>query len=167
MKIIVPALAVVVAMATTATADIQARFIEGAPKDRFEFTNTGDCTLGASQIKLNLGESSAGLIFDTTAAGAGVEVFQPLEIVAGAELLNVVPVLKDGDNTALLELRGLNPGQSVAFTIDVDDTLGGREITVSGSEILGARVSLTGAETSDGRFDERGVATLTLPACLS
>jgi len=61
--------------ATPAFADIEVTFLESAPKDRFTFTNTGACDLGPAVLSLDLAGSAAGLIFDTSGAGAGVEVF--------------------------------------------------------------------------------------------
>ena len=92
-------------------------------------------------------------------------MFQPLQIVAGAEQLVGTPDAQDGDTRVLLRLRGLAPGQIVAFTIDVDDTAGGREITVSGSEILGASVTLTAGTATRADFDQSGRAVVPMPAC--
>ncbi|WP_420332888.1 aggregation factor core [Roseibium sp.] len=130
-------------LATSANADISVRFDEGAPKDRFTFENVGSCPIGASELVLDISGSKAGLIFDTTGAGAGVEVFQPLEIVSGAQSLAAITKVKDGDNAVTLSIAELQPGAKIAFTIDVDDTAGGREITVSGSEIEGASVTFS------------------------
>lgn len=123
-------------------ANLAVSFDEGAPKDRFTFANTGSCTIADAQIVLDLSSSKSGLIFDVTGKGAGVEVFQPMEITGGAQALLGVPKVKDGDNQIRLDIGELKAGQRIAFTIDVDDTAGGREITVSGSEIAGARVRL-------------------------
>lgn len=154
--------------ATTAVADIAVRFDEGAPKDRFTVTNIGDCALPATQLTLDLGKAPSGLIFDVTSAGAGVEVFQPFELVAGAENLVSTPTVLDGDAAIMLDMIGLGIGQSVAFTIDVDDTGGGREITVSGSEIAGATVSAQIAgQTMTGTFTDRAAALITSTACTS
>ena len=117
-------------------------FDEGAPKDRFTFANTGSCAIADAQIVLDLSSSKSGLIFDVTGKGAGVEVFQPMEVTVGAQALLSVPKVKDGDNQIKFDIGELKAGQRIAFTIDVDDTAGGREITVSGSEIAGARVRL-------------------------
>ena len=86
-----------VALSSPATADLQVEFVEGAPKDRFVFTNVGDCALGAGQFEIDFVNSSAGLIFDVTNEGAGVEVFQPFEITVGAEYLTSQPLITDGD----------------------------------------------------------------------
>ena len=62
---------------------IEVRFIESAPKDRFIINNTSECNLSEFTFSIDLSESVGKLIFDTTEAGAGVEVFQPFEIVSG------------------------------------------------------------------------------------
>lgn len=155
-------------LASPAAADLSMQFREGAPKDRFTLTNTGDCALSAMTVTLDLGAAPAGLIFDTTASGAGVEVFQPFELVAGAELLRKTPAVLDGDAAIVLPLRGLAAGESVAFTIDVDDTGGAREITVNGSEIAGARlVAEIGGQTLSAPFTEDAVATVKTYSCTS
>lgn len=154
--------------AATAQADVAVSFQEGAPKDRFTLTNTGDCALPALRATLDIGAAPAGLIFDTTSRGAGVQVFQPFELVKGASLLRKTPVVGDGDTAIDFDLKGMAPNASLAFTIDVDDTGGGREITVSGSEMQGAAVSITiGTKVHSARFDDTARAVITTPDCLS
>lgn len=149
-----------------AQADVRVAFDEGAPKDRFTFRNTGKCTLSSAKIVLDLSRSKAGLIFDVTSSGAGVEVFQPLDFVAGKKTLKRVPKVRDGDNRLAMDIKALAPGASIAFTIDVDDTLGGREITVSNSEIEGAVVSLTTkGKTVSAPFQRNARANLSTGAC--
>ena len=151
---------------SSAQADLLIKFDEGAPKDRFTFANTGACKLENAVIRLDLSGSKAGLIFDTTSKGAGVEVFQPLEFVSGANSLSSKPSVKDGDTSIDLRIAALGPQQAIAFTIDVDDTMGGREITVSNSEILGATVELQQAGVSTSTSFETGSRTeLRLPKC--
>ena len=128
-------------IATPALADIRVVFDEGAPKDRFKIQNAGDCAFEASQVTLDLSTSSAGLIFDVTDRGAGVEVYQPFQLIEGSQALSSVPLVRDGQSEITFDIVALDPGASIEFTIDVDDTLGEREITVSGSEIEGATVS--------------------------
>ncbi|AXI48964.1 aggregation factor core [Sulfitobacter sp. SK012] len=127
-------------------------FNEGAPKDRFTITNTGSCSIENATIMLDLSTSKSGLIFDVTGKGAGVEVFQPLVIMTGADALRTIPSVKDGDNRIELDIKQLAAGKEVSFTIDVDDTMGGREITVSGSEIEGAQVKFSQSGTSETAF---------------
>ncbi|MGR3634314.1 MAG: aggregation factor core [Shimia sp.] len=147
-------------------ADLHLRFVEGAPKDRFEITNHSACALTSSTITLDLAPSQGALIFDVTGSGAGVEVFQPFEIVSGRDAFAALPTVKDGQNSVDLSIATLDPGKSIAFTIDVDDTLGAREITVTGSEISGATVQLEGMKgKSSAQFDTQATAQITGLTC--
>ena len=147
-------------------ADVTVRFDEGAPKDRFVIQNTGPCALADIVVTLDLGASRAGLIFDVTAAGAGVSVFQPLEIVEGRASLSQVPEVRDGDNTLALPIAGLAEGASIAFTIDVDDTAGTQATMVSGAEIEGAKVTvLTAGRSLEGIFGTDAKAIVPLGGC--
>lgn len=167
MKSMISACALLVA-ATSVQADLMARFDEGAPKDRFVLTNESGCDLGTVEVEFDLSGSAAGLIFDTTGAGAGVEVFQPFELVAGGDYLIDLPEVTDGDHALSLRLNRLPPKASVAFTIDVDDTAGGQEIIVNRSEITGAVVKIRseGGEAT-GTFDTTASAAVDLATCLS
>lgn len=150
----------------SAQADLVATFDEGAPKDRFTFQNVGNCTIENATLTLDLSGSAAGLIFDVTNSGAGVEVFQPFELVAGEAALQGQPIVRDGDTKIELKLLKLATQQAIAFTIDVDDTMGGREITVSDSEIKGAKVFLAGTGKSvSGEFSNAAKTRLELPDC--
>ncbi len=154
-------------LATPSLADLQVRFVEGAPKDRFTITNTG-CGLGPTAVTIDLSGSPYGLIFDVTGRGAGVEVFQPFELTAGSENLKTQPLVADGDNRLTLDLAGLPAGASVSFTIDVDDTRNSLETMVSNSEIVGASVIAKGATgTVSVTFREDATATVELSACTS
>ncbi len=153
-------------VATSLQAGVQIRFIEGAPKDRFVLTNVGSCELETSTVKIDLSQSAGRLIFDVTEKGAGVEVFQPLEFVEGADALRQIPAVVDGQNTIELEIVSLAAGDKLAFTIDVDDTIGQREITVTESEIEGATVSYTDAdETSTATFSSEALVNVTTKGC--
>jgi len=77
--------AAVMCVAIPALADVTVRFEESAPKDRFTITNDGPCPMGEVAVVIDLGASAAGLIFDVTGTGAGVSVFQPMELVRGQE----------------------------------------------------------------------------------
>lgn len=129
-----------------ANANILTQFDEGAPKDRFTFTNQSACSMDNVELLLDLSTSLAGLVFDIQAGGSGVEVFQPLEFVVGSNLLSAMPTVEDGANSVVLDIASLPSGAAISFTIDIDDTLGGREITVNGSEISGASVTLIRAD---------------------
>ncbi|MFD0916038.1 aggregation factor core [Pseudahrensia aquimaris] len=158
--------ALLVALPLSAQAELRVKFDEGAPKDRFTIRNAGKCTIKDAQITVDLSGSKSGLIFDVTSAGAGVEVFQPLDIVAGRQSLSKIPKVRDGDKKIVFDVRELSAGKSLAFTIDVDDTVGTREITVSGSEIEGAGVRFKGAEMSGfGNFSTNARAVVKTPSC--
>jgi len=151
-----------------ALADVGVRFIEGAPKDRFELTNLSTCALNSATVTVDLRPSVAGLIFDVTAEGAGVDVFQPFELVAGTAAVVSHSPVKDGDQHLVLRIRELRPGAMVAFTVDVDDTAGPRGITVTGSEMMSAvvRVETAGA-SSAAAFSAQGSTRVQTPACPS
>lgn len=150
--------------ATQALAEIDVEFREGAPKDRFTITNTGECEVRDVQLSIDLSTSAAGLIFDTTEQGAGVEVFQPFEFVAGRELVNAMPKVTDGQTIVDIDIKALARSQNIVFTIDVDDTTGNREITVNGSEIAGATIRAGGEIAT---FNERAVARMSWDSCRS
>lgn len=153
-------------LAVPAHANLTVDFDEGAPKDRFTFTNTSSCALKDTTVTLDLSGSKSGLIFDVTNAGAGVEVFQPLELVAGKKSLASIPKVKDGDNKITFSVASLAAGEKLAFTIDVDDTMGGREITVSGSEIQGAFASVsTAGKINKGTFGKNAKAVVNVDPC--
>lgn len=163
-----PAFIAVALIASQAAADIQVRFDEGAPKDRFTITRTGTCDIGTAEVTLDLSGSPHGLIFDVTATGSGVEVYQPFQLVEGKDNLSALPRVRDGDQAITLPIRSLGQAQSVAFTIDVDDTGGDREITVSNTEIAGAKVSVTTASgTYRGTFDTSAMALVQMDGCTS
>lgn len=158
--------------ASTATADIAVRFVEGAPKDRFQIMNLSACALGPIDVVIDLSQSASGLIFDTTATGEGVEVFQPFELVDGAENVLATSRINDGDNVAQLSLSDLPADGVVAFTIDVDDTLTNSnlgQIRVAGNEISGAefRIVQAGSPLLAAQFDDRGRAVASFDHCQS
>ena len=152
--------------ALPAAADVVVRFQESAPKDSFSIVNEGSCGVANAEIELDLSTSASGLIFDVTATGAGVSVFQPLELVAGQDYLSTVPEVSDGDNKLNLSVETLAPSAEIAFTIDIDDTAGVSETMVSGAEIQDAQVAITiNGATHSGNFGTDGVARIALNTC--
>ncbi|MEL7100408.1 MAG: aggregation factor core [Pseudomonadota bacterium] len=149
-------------LASPAAAELTVSFVDSAPKDIFEISYVGTCPLPAETLRIDIGTAPAGLIFDTTASGAGVQVFQPFELVAGATLLTEMPVILDGDTIITLPLTGLNSGDVIRFTIDVDDTTSSRQITVSGSKMAGASAALG---PSAAAFGADGIARIETPGC--
>lgn len=168
--------------ATPVLAELRVDFRESAPKDRFTLENTSDCAFGPIDVTLDLSSAKGGLIFDTTASGAGVEVFQPFEWVMGEEYTTAVSSVTDGQSSLRLSLSGLAPKSKLAFTIDVDDTLTNStngQIRVTGSEIEGANVRVEGVltggqgdntegrQTASGIFGLDAQARVPLNACSS
>jgi hypothetical protein len=150
-----------------ADTSITARFIEGAPKDRFEVSNISACPLVDATVIVDLSSSPAGLIFDVSSSGAGVEVFQPFEVAQNAETLKRQPHVRDGQSEVHLEIGTLPAGETLAFTIDVDDTGGGREITVSNAEIAGSRLIIDHrGQLSEAAFSQHSMASLPYDTCL-
>jgi len=61
-------------------------------------------------------------------------------MVSGASQVMGISEISDGGTDVFVDLKTLSSAVDVAFTLDLDDTAGGREITVSGAEIEGATV---------------------------
>lgn len=153
--------------AQPALADITVRFVESAPKDRFVISSD-TCPLQDVGMVIDLTGSAGGLIFDVTANGAGVEVFQPVEVQNGA--VTAQPVV-DGDQQLSFTINGLSAGNDVIISADLDDVLANSslgQIRVAGSELDGAVVQMTIAgETQTTGFAD-SANTVTLPhSCLS
>lgn len=149
-------------------AGLKVTFGDGAPKDTFRIANTSDCATGPVTLTIDMTTSTGKLIFDVTNAGAGVEVFQPLELTKGASFLNTVPEVQDGQQTLVLDISNLPKGEEIAFTIDVDDTIGAREITVTGSEMSGSALMVQSASlAADAIFDAKATAIVQTLACTS
>lgn len=162
------AAALVLSSVTAAQAGFVARFVEGAPKDTFVLEAApGACAVVPLSVTFDLTGSDGQLIFDVTDAGAGVEVFQPFELVRGAERVTAVSDVVDGDRLLQLEVSDLPEAATVVFTIDVDDTLGAREITVGRSEIVGAKVTVSDGTTEmTGVFDSTSTTRIDWPDCV-
>lgn len=153
-----------------AHANMDVSFIESAPKDRFVLQNTSQCAIKDVTVHLDLSSSLGHLIFDTTAAGAGVEVFQPFEVTRGSLQLISSNDVQDGDSTLSFTVENIDVNESASFTIDVDDTLTQSElgnIRVSGSEITGATIEIlaTNRPAVKATFDTKGKATLAINPC--
>lgn len=152
------------------SANMNIAFVESAPKDWFSLTNSGECILEKISMTVDLSNTAGKLIFDTSSAGEGVEVFQPFETREGNVQLTSAETVLDGENRLSVFVDTLAPGQSVSFTIDVDDTLPKSElgnIRVSDSEMLGGMVSLNIGDQPDvtGTFDSQALISLPSPDC--
>lgn len=134
------------------------RFVESAPRDRFEL-RIGVQPLRA--LTLDLRTSAGQLVFDTQAGGTGVEVFQPLRDEGGTQ----AGAVDDGaDRLRVVLLDGAARTQA-AFSIDVDDRMTASDlgqIRVTGGEMAGAVVVFEAADGTSLRAvfdaDNRAVA---------
>lgn len=153
-------------MAAPALADLDIEFIEGAPKDRFVISNSSSCRLARPELTIDLKTASAGLVFDVAENGAGLEVFQPFDVIEGAYHLAERPIVQDGATAITLKFRALPAWQQVTFTIDMDDTDSTRGITVSPQELRGASVTLhADSGLHFGAFDDFARARVLIPGC--
>ena len=148
-------------------ADITVRFVESAPKDRFVISSD-TCPLQDVDVVISLDGSAGGLIFDVTGAGAGVEVFQPVEVQSG--VVTAQPVV-DGDQQLSFKTGSMVAGNDIVISADLDDVLTNSslgQIRVAGSELDGAVVELTIAGESQSAVFANGTNTVTIPHnCLS
>lgn len=151
-----------------------AQFTESAPRDRFSIRNTSDESWQIRSAKLDLSTSKGRLIFDITAQGAGVEVFQPFRNETGEAILQSEPTVLDGQQTIELAFSSFSADQNYGFSIDVDDQLTESElgqIRVSGSEMNGATLAFdiinsSGEQyTISGTFNSENALQLPSPSC--
>lgn len=153
--------------AQPAMADITVRFVESAPKDRFVISSD-TCPLQNVDVLIDLAASAGGLIFDVTSAGAGVEVFQPVEVQNGA--VTAQPVV-DGDQQLSFMINGLSAGNDIVISADLDDVLADSslgQIRVAGSELNGAVVQMGIAGETQTAVFANGANTVVLPhSCVS
>lgn len=150
--------AIGVLLPSMASANLDITFRESAPKDSFIITNTSECTANNLIVNIDLSNSAGKLIFDTTAQGAGVEVFQPFEVKQG-DITLATATIKDGQSKLSITINNLEPQGTASFTIDVDDTLKQSRlgnIRVANSEIMGGEVQaiLSSANTSTSTSDK-------------
>ncbi len=154
-----------------AAAEVTARFVEGAPNDVFEIDNSGACDFGPLRLDIDLSGAPAGLLFDVTAGGPGVLVFQPLRLVAGAEQVTGLSELADGDRALALDLAGLPAGARIVISVDIDGTLANGPLgqtRVAGAEIAGATLRVVSASSAaSAAFDAGGVARVAVSGCTS
>ncbi len=142
-----------------AAQDLIMQFQDGAPKDSITLANTG-CPLTDAVVTLDLSETDAGLIFDVTSDGVGVEVFQPVEVTQGNVTVSDVT---DGSQLLTLSIPELPEFAEVRLTADLDDTMAGRQTVVVGSELAGANMVLYWqGEVATAAFQGDGIARIDL-----
>ena len=116
-------------------------FTESAPRDMFEIRNGSSTGQRIQRLALDLAPSAGRLVFDTSAGGTGVDVFQPFRAETGLAKLADAPEVKDGADRLELTFARFDAGQRFRFSIDVDDRLTTSDMgqtRVSGREMAGA-----------------------------
>jgi len=157
-------------ISSSSYANIEVQFRDGAPKDKFTISNKSICDVQKIAMNIDLTNSNGRLIFDTTASGQGVEVFQPFEVTKGQVSLNKTGNVNDGDKLLSLIITSIAANDTASFTIDVDDTLAKSElgnIRVTDAEIAKGTVSATinNNEALNATFDGKGKAVLLMANC--
>ena len=151
-----------------------ARFVESAPRDRFIISNESSAGWSIVAVAIDLSTSAGNLIFDTTAEGAGVEVFQPFRNDGGKANLEQEPQVSDGDQSINLRFSTFQAGEDFTFSIDIDDQLTSSDlgqIRVSNNEFIGTHLNLRivnsegSTHTLSGTFDDANRALLQNRAC--
>lgn len=161
-------ISIVTTYAIPATAQgISVQFQESSPKDRFIIVNNTRCSHSQINLSVDLKDSVAGLLFDTQSGGAGINVYQPLEVAVGRQWISRVDSVQDGASQLALTISEFPSQERIIITIDVDDTqplspLGTQMI--SNSEIAGAevRIKVDDASTISGRFNAEGLLNVDL-----
>ena len=167
---LVASFALLLPLSTSAVANLEVKFVESAPKDWFEINNVGQCELTELMVTIDLTQSVGQLIFDTTATGAGVQVYQPFEVKQGNVSLVSSDRVADGDQQLSVRIPSLAAGASASFTIDVDDTIpsGALGVTmIAGAEMAQSTVTVTSSSHTSmgGTFDGNNTAVVDLPGC--
>ncbi|MBO6918180.1 MAG: hypothetical protein JJ858_07105 [Rhizobiaceae bacterium] len=124
--------------------DLNVKFIESAPRDRFVISNNSTSNIEILSASLDLSKSQGNLIFDTEDGGVGVEVFQKFRSETDAVKLVLSPEINDGDNQLDIAFESFARDKVYQFSIDVNDQnkqsdLG--QIRVTGGELSGAEVT--------------------------
>lgn len=124
--------------------DLNVKFIESAPRDRFVISNNSTANVEILSASFDLSQSQGNLIFDTEDGGIGVEVFQKFKSETDAVKLILTPEINDGDNQLDIAFESFARNEVYQFSIDVDDQnvqsdLG--QIRVTSGELKGAKVT--------------------------
>lgn len=170
----VPSLFIASSTFAASCIQIDARFIEGAPRDNFVIENKSKDALNIESALVSLKGSKGKLIFDTIDGGSGVEVFQQFRGEESSAMLATKPRLKDGADVLSLQFEHFKPSETYRFSLDVDDQLTNSElgqIRVSSSEMNGAKIDFVVSDPKGKKhkvsaiFGDNNRATLK-PVCI-
>src|SRR5690606_1474681 len=87
--------------AAPASAELRVHYVDSSP-DWFTILNGSACELGPFELVIDLGASPAGLIFETSGAGAGFNGYAPLAVVEGDEQVVSIGQVTDGDSRLVI-----------------------------------------------------------------
>ena len=111
--------------AQTCGPQMRVEFFESSPKDLFIIGNVSAPGWRVTELAILLEGSRGALLFDTAYGGAGLSVYQPLEI-AESDIPVRLAEVQDGSRVLTLGFepaQPLLPGGELTITIDLDDTV--------------------------------------------
>lgn len=151
-------------LAAPAAADVEVQFF-GNRGDNFVIVNTGACSVRDARIEIDLGPTVGGVFFDVSDAPPGYQYPQPFRLWVGAEYLEDIPVVKDGDTKIVLNVKSLPGGSFIRFSADTDFEKEGSGAYTNTSFVEGGFVRISNAD--DAVFDEDGYAFVAVGDCFS
>ena len=151
-------------LAAPAAADVEVQF-SGSRGDNFIITNTVACTLKNSRIEIDLSPSAGGVFFDVSEASPGYGRPIPFRLWAGAEYLEDIPDVKDGDTKIVFKIKALPGGAFIRFSADTDFEKQGSGAFTNTSFVEGGLIQVSNG--GEANFDEDGYAIAFVGDCFS
>ena len=151
-------------MASPAAADIEVSFSAGQIEG-FTITNLDACPLENTTIEIDMRPSIGGLVIDTEAGPPGLNRAQAFGVLFGEDYLSQVPVVRDGGDKIVLQVRDLPGEEFIMLTMDTDHMkLGGGAVAFTehiedGTVIIGDNEPVT--------FDAGGFALIPGGDCVA
>ena len=171
MKQIAIAAALTACVVSTGHAEILLTYDESAATPHFEISNDSACATGAMEVLIDLESSAAELFFDNRTTGTNLfdAALAPFRIESGADRVSQVDEPDTGSGRIAIRLSDMMPGESVSFSIDVDDQLDDGEradALAEGSRIAGAVavVAKDGSERA-ALYGAQGAASVDIGGC--
>ena len=131
---------------TDGFAGVSGRLVEGVQQNHLDPVEPGDYALQANDCTIDLSKPQVTNIFDVTVRNVGVGASQSFEILCDQNAIASNSAVFGGQNKLNSHVSTPSSDGSGAFKINVDDTLGKREIAVTGLEIAGSTVASVGQE---------------------
>ena len=154
----------ITSLAAPAAADVEVQF-SGSRGDSFIIAITGACTLKNSRIEIDLGSSAGGVFFDVSEASPGYGRPIPFRLWIGADYLEDIPDVKDGDTKIVFKVKALPGGAVIRFSADTDYEKQGSGAFTNTSFVEGGLVQVSNG--GEANFDEDGYAFVPFGDCFS